>query len=281
MRKPGFTLIELLSVIAIIGLLIAILMPGLGAVREEANKVKCASNLSNIGKALRLYAGEFDNKLPSMPHSAGAQWRYIGYNRSTDLDWLNPTACKGNTRALYSGLIRSGKLSPDSFICPARGGHTAVRDAEKDTIWDFPADTNISYSYQNIWESKPSLNKREGVPIMADRNPQFVFVADSGAVRATVDPNMANKKDYFAVKDQPLTCNSLNHGGKGQNVLYIGGNVNWCRTPLAGVSISGSKLDNIYTRYRSGSDYGDSPTTDTDALWSQGSGHELDAWLVP
>jgi prepilin-type N-terminal cleavage/methylation domain-containing protein/prepilin-type processing-associated H-X9-DG protein len=55
-RKNGFTLVELLVVIAIIALLLSILMPALGRVREQGRKVKCALFQKQIGLAFALYA---------------------------------------------------------------------------------------------------------------------------------------------------------------------------------------------------------------------------------
>ena len=84
--RSGFTLIELLTVIAIIGILSAILFPVVSQVRLKSMRSATVSNLRQVNLAFRLYINDNKGVLPLgyvyadpnlNPPRVAANWRYM------------------------------------------------------------------------------------------------------------------------------------------------------------------------------------------------------------
>ncbi|MCC7203852.1 MAG: type II secretion system protein [Phycisphaeraceae bacterium] len=74
--RPGlgaFTLVELLVVIAVIGALIGLLLPSLGAARSSAKLAACASNMRQLGLGLTMYADHHEGLYPPTTHDGGLE----------------------------------------------------------------------------------------------------------------------------------------------------------------------------------------------------------------
>lgn len=71
----GFTLTELLVVIALVGVLAAILIPTVRSVREKAHVTECASNLRQISTLFELYKLDNNLELPPPGINTGGNWR--------------------------------------------------------------------------------------------------------------------------------------------------------------------------------------------------------------
>jgi prepilin-type N-terminal cleavage/methylation domain-containing protein len=63
--RSGITLVELLVVVAVVGVLLAILVPAVHTARAQARRASCANNLRQLGLALRNY----ESALGSLPLS--------------------------------------------------------------------------------------------------------------------------------------------------------------------------------------------------------------------
>lgn len=107
-RRRAFTLIELLTVIAIVGILAAILIPVVGKVREKAKSASCVSNLRQIGMAIGGYMADNKDKLPCNPYGK----TQFGYPADVT-HWTNLLAPYVNR----SGTDHKGTFS--IFMCPA------------------------------------------------------------------------------------------------------------------------------------------------------------------
>jgi prepilin-type N-terminal cleavage/methylation domain-containing protein/prepilin-type processing-associated H-X9-DG protein len=95
-EQDGFTLIELLVVIAIIGILAALLLPAISQSKGRAQRVRCASNLHQLGLALHTYlAGNQGYPDPNWVHEleqAGSRIGSAPTNFWTTGVWRCPSA---------------------------------------------------------------------------------------------------------------------------------------------------------------------------------------------
>jgi hypothetical protein len=136
-RARGFSILDVMVTISVIAVLIALLMPALGSVRETTHRVICSSTVRQIGLGIAMYTEANQDFLPPSRLA----------HRPQETIWLRQESDPG--RGLWDGL---GVLyeddylpAPQVFYCPSHSGSHPFTEYEDEWASDWGA---IAGNYQ-------------------------------------------------------------------------------------------------------------------------------------
>jgi prepilin-type N-terminal cleavage/methylation domain-containing protein/prepilin-type processing-associated H-X9-DG protein len=256
--RKGFTLVELLVVIGIIAVLISILLPALSMARENANRVKCANNLKQIGLSIYMFSKD-NNRIPYNSTMAGGgdswwrSWMYLPdyfqltqQDGAADILFVCPTnahddvvdASLANQNLLtgpqFGGYPSMGDLTEQqavAFIAKDNNGVPMVTDPRlppcnsgssiDGTMTDWNGNAGLGYAYYGM-SGHPQLSQRHPWEVYRLGDQTTVGAATS---RVSDDMNPPIMGDVIAY--QP--------GAGGEVYKYNHGN-NWTAMPAAGAT---------------------------------------------
>lgn len=246
-RRVAFTLVELLVVIGILSMLLTIMLPNLGTVREWARRTSCMANLAAIGSTIL----EYDAEHLAYPATANDE------EQAKDGDWVAPdgdNVASDEEQAAYALfnrtggskrqspsasmflLVRGGSLEPGAFTCPAdRKGreYRLPTGTRRVTMTDFGTMVNVSYSVSYLWNDPAANDNKGNVEWPKPMPSDFALMSDLSPVGITSNP-----ADILTGEKEG---NSWNHRRDGQNVLYADKHIKWW-----GNNRAGAGGDNIF-----------------------------------
>jgi len=123
-KRIAFTLVELLATIAIIGLLIALLLPAVQAARESARRTHCLNNMKQLGLAMQSYVtsnGRFPPNA-SVPAGSTLNWGSMSFLQLSAHFLLLPFLDQQSIYNLATPTAGHGawdRIRVATFLCPS------------------------------------------------------------------------------------------------------------------------------------------------------------------
>jgi hypothetical protein len=247
-----------------------ILMPALARVRAVAYRMVCGSNLSGIGKAMFIYANDYEGELPR----AGGRES----NLRPSVNWLatdrytayGMTTTGGGGQATITSchylLVKFAEVTPKSFVCKSDTYTSEFKPSTYNStrelidLWDFGpwiAATgpwpmkHCSYAYHQplpvsgtAYAYALTTSSEPGMAVAADRNPWIVPPVQGGLAKSPTGPP---KFIPTGTPEEQKVGNSLAHQEDGQNVLFLDSHVYFEKRAFCGIDD-----DNIYTYWNAG-----------------------------
>lgn len=160
-NRLGFTLIELLVVISIIALLIAILLPALGAARQSARKIQNSTQLRGIHQALVVYAQDNKGYFPGL-NSDGTTMTVAEVNATGDFTGWRATSNGRNSSGAFAVALNQDVFTPDYLINPVDLEAEPVGGADTDLDWEGNFDNEPhNFSYANLYWQESGTGPQE------------------------------------------------------------------------------------------------------------------------
>jgi len=263
-------------------ILIAILKPP----RRTDYRMVCGMNLSGIGKAMRIYANDYEDEFPRAGGRNTAWGPTVVFDAVDRFSAFGLSADGSGGQASISSslylLVKYTEATPKLFICKGDSGATKfkisdypnVTGKELKDFWDFGPipQKHCSYSYHMPYGLYPLTKSSEhGMAVAADRNPWIMSPAADAKVFSLFKPDLP--PTFPGTAKQARYGNAITHKGDGQNVLFMDSHVDFEKRPYCGIDD-----DNIYTHLPQG--LGHSQLGEPPVPFISQPGHRKDSLLV-
>jgi hypothetical protein len=217
---------EVVVAAAAVLLVVSVLFPTVGSMRQKYWQAACRAQLSSIYDGLRNYMSDHDGLLPAVAMIPGAPWWKVGYQGEEN---------HSNTRRPWL-LVRGRYVEPQEFLCPGRRERHPVsfKGIPIQSFNDFPSRAYIHLSVRIGCPTSSERGLTHKCVIMADRNPL--------SEELPAEPPTNSASLCLQLCERVMTSNSRNHAYRGQNALLYDGSVEFARKRHTSIS-----EDDIYS----------------------------------
>jgi type II secretory pathway pseudopilin PulG len=227
LRNPGpgprafanlaaFSGTDLLVIVAILSILAAIALPMVARTRAKSNLVQCKANLQQVGRAILLYAGEHQNRLPlASSRPPGAWWWYKEQVKS------------------YAGLTGPSSPRDRVFACPKDRGYGEA--GEKPVpFWTSKKHNYTSYVFNGV--NLPGVPNIAGWDVSAVREPNRVLLVMEWTAHAPLSwhKSKTGKENTPFYNDAESVVTFVDGHMDFIKVYYDGINPAYSRDPIGG-----------------------------------------------
>ena len=208
--------------------------------RSTAYRMVCGSNLSRIGKAMLMYANDYDDEFPRAGGKNGvwsnntpdwlADSQFVAYDLSADGTGGRATI----SSSLYL-LVKYEEVEPKYFVCKQDSGTTEFKPArygapnkELIDLWDFGPNPpkHCSYAYHMPYSQYHLTTTSDPgaavIAVIADRNPWINSPSAKAKDFSLFKPDVA---PFNGTEDDARQGNAVAHERYGQNVLFLDSHV--------------------------------------------------------
>lgn len=212
-KTRGFTLVELLVVIAIIAILAALLLPVLARSKKSAQKIRCTSDLRQLGVATHLYWDE----------NAGNCFRFFYWTTNGGrlywFGWLENGAESTRDFDATQGALYPYLHGRGVELCPSLNYWA--------TQFKYKA-TGAAYGYGYNLNLSTNVNYPPVPTRRITRPSETTLLADAGQVNTFQPPASASNpllEEFYSVDYQPAQPTThFRHNGRA-NVLFCDSHV--------------------------------------------------------
>lgn len=225
-RVRSFSLIEVLVCVGVIAILLGILVPGLAGARAESRRVKCGSNLRQLGQAFHMYAGDYRGRAMPLAYTLpeivgdGPPVYWWGTNGRDGVD---------HARGFVWPYLRSELRTAGVYECPDQPWGSYIPQGAAKAV-------TSTYGYNGYFLCPPHtpgwayyIGRQPWQNVDALAQPQRLFVfadtaIDLGQGRpqndALLDPPYLYRNGEWKRNLSPTTC--FRHSGRSGVVLADG-----------------------------------------------------------